>query len=580
MRIDLFENKYSPSKVSKILFFDIVCFLLVASVAFGLCYAYFSDKVAVAGVASMASMSVDYQDDTSASLTNLYVELNDEDVGVFNNYLVSPGDTLKIGGNVVNTSNVEVYVLAKLEVVNFNAGGELVDTEVIWFNIEDNKTLYVERGISQVGASVLEKDQSVPLSFTYTFEGDRYNLNYSTIRMSLSLNVHQKSHLNLADDYNNYSAVNGYTHESIYATHCIIGRKRDVWESADANVTGLTMDDLQTDSTGAYLINTCKDWMIFSANATQATTTGKTFKLNAYLDFNNDTTSKNINMFCGTFDGQGYTLSNVNIVSTEASVGMFISVRNSSIKNLGLDGFKADYTHNPTTTTWFGSLVAIVYSATIIENCYTIGASTYDNNIPYDINVKASNCNDARIGGLVGNLRGDESENITSIIRDCYTQLNMSVDTFIGYIGGVVGYLYPHNTLINSCYFNGDVNADSTHSGLIVGYSVSNGYTNNCFAITSSFNYAYSDLVILGMATEGYYNNLAYINNTGLTNESEDYNKVVKVGGEQTEKNLTIDAFRSIGELRDAFGWDTSIWSTDIYSGTNGLPVLRAFYNF
>ena len=70
MRIDLFENKYSPSKVSKILFFDIVCFLLVASVAFGLCYAYFSDKVAAAGVASMASMSVDYQDDESASLTN------------------------------------------------------------------------------------------------------------------------------------------------------------------------------------------------------------------------------------------------------------------------------------------------------------------------------------------------------------------------------------------------------------------------------------------------------------------------------------------------------------------------------
>ena len=189
---------------------------------------------------------------------------------------------------------------------------------------------------------------------------------------------------------------------------------------------------------------------------------------------------------------------------------------------------------------------------------------------------------DMRIGGLIGNLRGDESQNITSIIKNCYSDLNIYCKSPKASVGGIAGDSYPPIALIENCYFNGNINSVTTsdveHAGLISGDSY--GYTNNCFAITSNFNYTYSDLVILGMATEGYYNNLAYINNTGLTNESEDYNKVVKVGGEQTEKNLTIDTFNSIGELRDAFGWDTSIWSTDIYSGTNGLPVLRAFYNF
>ena len=115
--------------------------------------------------------------------------------------------------------------------------------------------------------------------------------------------------------------------------------------------------------------------------------------------------------------------------------------------------------------------------------------------------------------------------------------------------------------------------------GILVGKAGINN-VDNSFGLTSNIQYSISNHIIIGTGTEGYYNNLAYINNTGLSSGSEDYNKVVKVGGEQTDMNLTIDTFHSSGALRDAFGWDTSIWSTDIYSGTNGLPVLRAFYNF
>ena len=75
-------------------------------------------------------------------------------------------------------------------------------------------------------------------------------------------------------------------------------------------------------------------------------------------------------------------------------------------------------------------------------------------------------------------------------------------------------------------------------------------------------------------------NNLAYINNTGLTDISAEYNSVIKVGQNQTDKNITENTFHSIGNINRCFGWDTNVWGSDIYTGLNSLPILRVFYNF
>ena len=221
-------------------------------------------------------------------------------------------------------------------------------------------------------------------------------------------------------------------------------------------------------------------------------------------------------------------------------------------------------------------------SNTIIENCYTTGASVYDANVTNDIFLDVDVQRDTYIGGLIGNLEGNGSGDVASMAKNCYAQLNIYSNSSSSYIGGIVGCLYQETVLVENCYFNGNI-TNNYYGGLIVGHSESKGNTNNCFAITSNFECTYSYEMVFGTsmaAYEGYYNNLAYINNTNKSNGDADFNQVIRIGGDQTALNVTINTFYSAGLMHDAFGWETGVWGTDIYSENKGLLVLRIFYNF
>lgn len=239
MKRYIFQNQYSNSNALKIFFADVVCFLIVAICSVGFCYSYFSSKADASGSAGMARVSVDYRkvatDDTS-STDIIYGSVNNGSlVDLTKSVFISPGDVLSIKGYAVNTSNVDVYVLAKIE-ITINDGTQDITKEK-WFNISNNLELTVgDNGLYQVGASSLTATgvgttYYQAISLTYTFDGEEYTNNHEIKGVKLSLHAHQKEYLELAGDYTNYSKfdtdkdgyINGYSVPSLYSAHYMIG---------------------------------------------------------------------------------------------------------------------------------------------------------------------------------------------------------------------------------------------------------------------------------------------------------------------------------------------------------------------
>ncbi len=610
MKRDILQKQYKTTGLFRTFFADIICFLIVTVLSVGFCYSYFSDKVDVLGNATTATIAISYQNSAGATLTNVTAKVNGGTSASLNGIKIAPGDTITITGNAVSigdegtaeSATADTYLLAELNIINKDSSGNLIDEETVWYNVANNKVVYAERGLFQVGASILQAGATQALSIPYTFEGDKYNENYATISLTLTLHTHQKDFLDLADGYSNYLAVGTYSKESIYATHCIIGRMRDVWTSEDANVTGKTLANLYTDESGAYLINSCNDWMIMRATSTSTNAyhQGKTFKLNAYLDFNSDTTDKTIAQFNGAFDGQGYTISNLYMVGTNKNgYGLFnvikikdqASAQSTYIINLGLDGARMDATNSR----YCGMLVG-TFRGGVVDNCFVIGASNYDGSVEHDINVTGETTMEISIGGLIGFAYMEHSSDVvTSWVVNSYVKCNIYVNNTTDAtsnsgserVAGIVGSFYPKTSEFQNCYYEGEIEyldeSDVPRMALITAGASSYVTISDCFAISNSFVSNYSPTnsnkgVLPGVAA-GYSFNNAYIDNTGLSVGDANYNKVQQTGNNQTDKSLTINTFKSVGLMRDAFEWDTNVWATDIY-GETGCVVLRVFYNY
>lgn len=585
MKRDLLQNNRFGSW-RRIIFADLICFAIILIAIFGFCYAYFSNKVQIDGNTNMGSLDIMYcqnSTDTTGSST-IYGSINGDSTVDLNtaSSIITPGDTLKIQGYAVNTSNVDVFVLGRLE-VNFTNQNSVSEKDVIWYNISSGTPLYVEKGLFQVGASVLyasgifgDKQQ---INASYTFTGDKFVSGYSITSVKFELYGHQAMYLDFAKEFDMDSSYNSYITASggknVYndsskklVCHLITGRRRDVWKAGDANADGV-LSDLETDSTGAYLINSCADWIIFKKLATtQSNTQNKTFKLNCYLDFNNDTTAKYISNFYGNFDGQGYTISNVN---TTNEYCLFSEGYNASISNLGVDGVKCVISAS-STTLYFGGIVRNLYQGKV-ENCFVVGASAYDSSIDYDVNITVSSSADCGVGGIVGSLRGDNaSSSATAIVSNCYAKINIKCNA--GSVGGITGYSYTNLTKTEFCYFEGKISGN--YAGAIVGRNNTQGTIENCVAKVKSFTAASTrNNVINGFTTGASGDDTNTINCAYIKDGT-----VTKVGENQTAETVKQTDFYSIGKLRDLFGWDTSVWNNDVYHTASGMPVIKVFYNF
>jgi VCBS repeat-containing protein len=239
---------------------------------------------------------------------------------------------------------------------------------------------------------------------------------------------------------------------------------------------------------------------------------GKTIKLGADIDLSGhdwtpigDATTK----FRGTFDGDGYTISNLSCSSTLDNIGLFGYILFGSIRNLTLSNFSVSNLAAPSGSSTTVGTLAGYCGDTIVTNCHITGESTVTSNVAYTTTMggligscsgTVSRCSSnavvsssngyATIGGIIGSQSGN-------IENCCFTgSATNSSDSAVNGLGGIAGYIT--NGSIKYCYSTGTLTTVSNAKGGIAGinyYSSSSEGDNNFFLSgTADFGYgSYTD---------------------------------------------------------------------------------------
>lgn len=208
-----------------------------------------------------------------------------------------------------------------------------------------------------------------------------------------------------------------------------------------------------TDVDGLQAMNDDKTEDYVLGNNIDASDTATWNANNGFIPIGNHTTP-----FTGTFNGAGYTISDLYIERSGANyIGLFGEINGATIQNVTLA--------SPTITgdAYTGALVGFDYSTSTISNCIIFGGS---------VTGDAANAND--IGGLIGHAD-------SSVISDCYTTCTVFGDN--NAIGGIVGSVA--DATFEDCYATGAVSGnttDSTGVGGFVGEDGGGGTFTSCYA--------------------------------------------------------------------------------------------------
>lgn len=210
----------------------------------------------------------------------------------------------------------------------------------------------------------------------------------------------------------------------------------------------------------------------------------------------------NPTIFCGTYDGGGHTVSNVNIHNkydnSAYMSGLFYKTRDVTIKNLNVEGSMIDCWGH-----WVGGVVGWADGESTIENCHFSGSIVLAENSKgsqstgflggvvgqiYSGKVIACSNNaeiyapvgsSIPIGGVVGDAGSAE-------IIGCYNTGMIDVDSNNNTIGGIVG---KTSAAVTSCYNKGNIFIDNEATGNSVGSIIGSGGTPSyCYYTDDEFS--------------------------------------------------------------------------------------------
>lgn len=237
-------------------------------------------------------------------------------------------------------------------------------------------------------------------------------------------------------------------------------------------------------------------------------TSGRTFALGADIDMQGISDfvpigGYNYTRFEGVFDGQGFTISNLTIKSTDTTVGFFGGTNRATIKNVILD--KVNIVANNNSWNVCGGLIG-ESSETTVDSCFVTGSIE-----------NAGGCT----GGLIGQSSSDTVTNCSTNTRvkstSAYTGAFIAVTrgsisncTASGSViierdatdsnGGFVGYIEGFGIVIN-CSSSADISLLGTSGGFACfgGFA---GWANSCTIenckYTGKIDNSCSDTAILG----------------------------------------------------------------------------------
>ena len=319
-------------------------------------------------------------------------------------------------------------------------------------------------------------------------------------------------------------------------------------------MTGVGFDGFGI-KTNPYLIRNVNDLKLLAEKVNSGEAyEGKHFKQTADIDLNNEpwtpigtviNNGKDAKPFKGTFDGDGYKITNLKVTGNSNNAGLFGYTQDATIKNCNVTGEVKGFND-------VGGIVGNADGKTQILSCSFRGDVTGE---------------DSYIGGIAGSARGT--------IKNCYALADVTARIEIA--GGIAGYAY--HVTIENCYYSGNVPAGNSAGG-IAGF-VSGSTIKNCVSLAKS--------VTDGDCVNRIVGDVSRVENITLTsNYGYNRTKLVVYGKEgyadidTTDVKQGTTVFVSKGKLmtdvqkNEAFDWngfDTTIWSipTEAYK----LPSLH-----
>ena len=326
-----------------------------------------------------------------------------------------------------------------------------------------------------------------------------------------------------------------------------------------------TIGSISYNSTiGAYEINSAnnlKDLSVYvngtgmdeystgGRESTKHNCSGKTFKVTGNIDMSGVDDYKPIGVnetegcFCGTFDGQGFTICNLTLAPASGyHIGLFGynggTIEKVILSNSNISGA------NPV-----GGIVGNNVGSGVVQNC----------RVESDVNIIGTNGASSYLGSIVGRNYGGTIAGCTSA-ASVYTSTGQSSQTDYG---GIVG--LNENGSVNDCLYLGS-NVSGYHSvGAIVGAnSGSSAKVQNCYFTNSS---------VAGGNPVGYNNDGtgATVTNTGLARTITLGEKVwVNPTGSATYSCAGLIAYTFDG------GFALQSGSTTLYSTEGATIALRS----
>jgi len=294
-------------------------------------------------------------------------------------------------------------------------------------------------------------------------------------------------------------------------------------------------------SKGTYftLVNSLTPIEITTAAELQSMTNGNVYKLMNDIDLTGVNWQPIMN-FKGVFDGNGFTISNLNIVKTyedtETYVGLFGNVQYSVISNFNLSNINI-----------------IVNTKSAASYSYSMYVGALAGQINYYSRIKNVNVN--------GYVSGT---NLTSGST---------------YIGGILGQSYPYVSILESS-FVGELYSSgsyySTYAGGITAYLEGRSEIINSFTNITLSGYGYMVGGLVGTAYSSYiYNSYSngYITNTIGSNGGG----LLGYGGSNTIKNSFANVIKNNQNLRTISYCDSCLFDNvySLVSGTNQIVMTH-----
>ncbi len=319
---------------------------------------------------------------------------------------------------------------------------------------------------------------------------------------------------------NNTVTVDGYVTSASTAAEkkAFAAASSDAYYIDNGNVTFKSLLELDTE------ISSAEELQLLMQVRGDAATLDKDYKLMCDIDMTGyDQQPIGIsganNRFTGSFDGQDYTISGLNISYNSQGTGLFGTVDGATIKNLNVKGTVSGTGTNGSRV---GGIIGQAMGNVTVSNCnveVTLSANsgasagilgTHTGASAGTVTITGCTVNGSLsgsqyMGGILGYVLGSSAVKV--VITDCTN--NASVTTTSSNVaGGILGYYANTNTSgdntieISSCKNTGTISTKGTYPGGIVG-AIGGGSADSCHISEITLTNLHNEGEVLGTSGRG-----------------------------------------------------------------------------